>query len=278
VYTPIRFSRILDFTLAAPVPASSFQAETTAWIAEVVSNGGSVSAGRKIIVDNLIVSLKADSLWTKLDRLWLFAAEDEPSALTDLVGLDLATAVSSPSFVADEGYTGNGSTSYIDSNFNPSTASSPKFVQDSAAIGIYDRTDRTGADLTIMMGIRGAAAAELFPLSDAGPSGRFEMNGGGTPFTESNANAKGSYLVSRTASDLTTAYKNGASLGTDTAASVGVANLDFFICSGNNGSAFLPATDQAAGAWIGEGFDATTAANFATHINTYMTAVGANVY
>ena len=106
-YERIRFGRMLDFSLAVATPAAAGgdEAETTAWVAEVVSNGGTVSAGRQTIVNDLIAGLKADGIWAKLDRLWLFAAEDQPSALTDLVGLTLATAVNSPTFTADEGYT-----------------------------------------------------------------------------------------------------------------------------------------------------------------------------
>ena len=109
-YERIRFGRMLDFSVAVMTPAAAGgdEAETTAWVAEVVSNGGTVSAGRQTIVNDLIAGLKADGVWIKLDRLWLFAAEDQPSALTDLVGLTLATAVNSPTFTADEGYTSNG--------------------------------------------------------------------------------------------------------------------------------------------------------------------------
>ena len=81
-------------------------AATIAWVNQVVTNGGTVSAGRQTLVDNLIVGLKADGIWTKLERLWLFAAENTISALTDLVGLTLATANNSPTFTADVGYTG----------------------------------------------------------------------------------------------------------------------------------------------------------------------------
>jgi hypothetical protein len=90
---------------------------TTAWIAAVVAAGGSVSSGRQTIVDDLIAGLKADGVWSKLDRLWLTATENTQSALIDLVATSTATPVNSPTFAANLGYTGsNASNKYIDSN------------------------------------------------------------------------------------------------------------------------------------------------------------------
>ena len=61
-YERVRFGRMIDFMVSVPTPASEFEPETDAWVAEVVSNGGSVSAERQAIVDDLIAGLKADGL------------------------------------------------------------------------------------------------------------------------------------------------------------------------------------------------------------------------
>src|SRR5689334_9572138 len=102
-------------------PAQGFDASTTAWTSAVIGNGGSVSVGRKRIVDDLIVGLKSDGLFSKLDRMWLYAGENEPSALTDIIATSLSQKVNSPTFTADRGYTGDGSSGYINSNYNPTT-------------------------------------------------------------------------------------------------------------------------------------------------------------
>src|SRR5262245_65846702 len=94
-------------------------ADVTAWVAAVATNGGSVSSTRQGLITTCVQGLKADGIWTKLDRWWVEAAEDQPSGLTDWKALDLATTVNSPTFTVDRGFTGNGSTSYIDSTYNP---------------------------------------------------------------------------------------------------------------------------------------------------------------
>ena len=58
--------------------------ETTGWIGKVYELGGTVSSTRRTLVDALISGLKSDGVWPKLDRLWLFAAENATSALVDL--------------------------------------------------------------------------------------------------------------------------------------------------------------------------------------------------
>src|SRR5262245_26962066 len=99
-------------------------AETIMWVNAVVGDGGRVSSGRQTIVDALIKLLKSGSVWSNLDRLWLFAAENSQSALRDIKSFSAATANGSPTFTTDRGYTGTNasSTVYINSNFNPSTA------------------------------------------------------------------------------------------------------------------------------------------------------------
>jgi hypothetical protein len=44
---------------------------TTAWVNAVVGAGGSVSAAQQTRVDTFIKALKAASIWTKMDRIWL---------------------------------------------------------------------------------------------------------------------------------------------------------------------------------------------------------------
>jgi hypothetical protein len=99
---------------------SAHDPSTDAWINQVVINGGSVSNARATVVDNFIVALKNAGLFTRFDRLYLHAAENQPSALTCLVSLTLATAVNSPSFTVDRGYTGvDASNVHLDTGFNP---------------------------------------------------------------------------------------------------------------------------------------------------------------
>src|SRR5260221_11632840 len=104
----------------SPVPGVQFDPATIAWVSAVIANGGTVSPARRQVVDVLIKGLKLDGTFTKLDRLWMLCAENQVSALTDMVGLTLATAVNAPTFTTDRGYTFDGATNYISTGYNPS--------------------------------------------------------------------------------------------------------------------------------------------------------------
>ena len=110
-------------------------ASVIAWLIAVGAAGGAVSADRVMLIDGLVKSLKGCGVWDRLDRLWVFAAENRAQALIDLVGLDQATTVNEPLFIADLGYAFDGSTQYIDTGFDAAAASAPRYSRNSASFG-----------------------------------------------------------------------------------------------------------------------------------------------
>lgn len=73
---------------------------------------------RKALIDNLVGSLKASGAWAIADLLNVLAAADSQAARTNWKnpGTFTLTAVGSPTFTADRGYTGDGSGAYLDTN------------------------------------------------------------------------------------------------------------------------------------------------------------------
>lgn len=246
-----------------PAAASTFDAATDAWVAAVIANGGSVSDPRKAIVDALIVGLKADGLFTKLDRLWLFAAEDQPSALTDIIADSLATAVNSPTFTVDRGYTGNASNMQVDTNFNATTATTPNFVQNSGSFFVWSNTS---ASDNVPAFNDQSDHTTIYPNQTG--TAYFQVNA--TPYSTNAAVADGLgfYHANRSASNAEQGYKNGSSVASSAAASVAPANSKFF---------FLGAGANWAGQCCGGGFgaslDATEAGNLYSRLRNYMNTV-----
>lgn len=74
--------------------------------------------------NTLLTSLKASGVWNKLDVFYVFA-QDGGSAFATLnwknPNVNQSSLVSSPTFVTNGGFQGNGTSSYIDTNFNPVT-------------------------------------------------------------------------------------------------------------------------------------------------------------
>ena len=118
-------------------PTRDFVPDTSVavWLTAVATAGGAVSADRVRLLDGLVTSLKDCGVWDRLDRLWVFAAENQAQALVDLVGLGQATAVNEPSFITDLGYAFDGSTQYIDTGFDAASAPAPRYSRNSASFG-----------------------------------------------------------------------------------------------------------------------------------------------
>jgi hypothetical protein len=250
---------------------SGQDAATTAWVAAVVAAGGTVSSARKVLINNLIVGLKADGVWTKLDRLWILAAENEASALTDLVGDTLATAVSSPTFTADQGYAGDGVTSYIDTNFNPSTQG-VNYLLDSASAFAWDLTSRAADQKQIFGSANGANRIGIYPRF-TGDVCYCRINDDAGSL--SNASSQGFFLGNRSSSTARQLYKDGSSVGTyGSEASTGISNLNFYICGiNNNGLPETLSTDTIGVVGLGGSLNGTEATAVYNRIHTYMQAV-----
>ena len=119
--------------------SNSLDSDCLLWVNAVVTNGGSVSVFRSIIVSNFIRAEKASGAWFLTDDYWGLWGENEIQALTSIKQLRLATAVNSPVFTADRGYATDGATNYIDTLFVPSTHSL-LLTPTSNHIEIYERS------------------------------------------------------------------------------------------------------------------------------------------
>lgn len=254
-------------------PISAFDAATVAWVAAVVAAGGTVSGAREILVNNLITGLKSDGIWTKLDRLWILAAENEISALMDMVADITATKVSTPTFTIDKGYTGQDNAApsvYLDSNYNP-TINAINFLQDSAHISIWSLTDTATGLGGCTMGERGTNIFDTYldgniyiRIND-----NVESGSQGPP-----GSRIGHWIANRSGASASQAYQNGSLFSSPNATSGAPQNANFYILCNDASGAANGTPQQISVASIGGSLTSTDAANFHTRLGTYLTAVG----
>jgi hypothetical protein len=223
-------------------------------------------------INNLVIGLKADSLWTKMKAIYPIVG-----------GTDSAHAVNlkSPgtfnlSFASGWTHSSNGMTplnSYADTSFN----SSVNGLQDSQHISYYSRTNSNGTE--IEMG--GIDAGSKYSFIEARTSGisYYGMNQS-TPFiSHSDTDSRAFYISNRTASNVINGWRNGVKTATGTTASAST-NVAYQLGAVNNlvvPSNKFYSTKQCAFASIGDGLTDTEAANLNTRVNTYQTALSRNV-
>jgi len=99
-------------------------------------------ATRKQLISDRFVAGKAKSFWAKLDAIWVHAAHTSEAGRFNWLGnVYNCTPFNSPAFTTDRGFMGDGSSSYLSTGFNPATAVSPKFTQNSGCMGVRSNTD-----------------------------------------------------------------------------------------------------------------------------------------
>lgn len=270
---------------AAFVGGSSLDPATTAWISAVTTAGGTVSGTQQTRVDTLIKALKGHSLFTKLDRVWLWGGEsDHHQATIDII--NLAVGIENGNLTSTglsaSGYTSNGSTGYFDTNFVMSTG--PNCTNASANSGYY---------ITTAASVGGAASG----CSDVGSgitlslnpnnfgSAQFVINNNfiSTAVTSSNGMWIGNQLSgTETIYNFSTANSTSGSIASGASASPLVpTSAKFFYCAFNSSSSGVPSSfmpDTLAAGFLGAGLSSTDVTHFSSDLNAYMTAWGINQF
>lgn len=227
---------------------------------------------RKGQYNTLITSLVSAGVWAKLDALYMFAAADQATALTNLVSSSYgATAVNSPTFTTDQGFNGNGSTSYVNTNFNPATAGG-QFSLNSAHFGIWDLTATPQVGVVQGGSYNGTQFSYVAFQSSGNATGSLNSS---LFRSTAQSDTGGFQIVSRTDASTIALYKNGSQILTDAAnTSQAIPSLSLFICGRNSsGSLNAPTTDRIGVALAGSGM--TSADQLATYnaLHTYLQAV-----
>jgi hypothetical protein len=250
----------------------SLDKDAAAWVASVRTAGASVSDVQKRRVSALVSYLKSAGVWSLLDRLWLFAAENATQALTDLVARATATAVNSPTFTANRGYRGNGSSAYVNTGFNP-TSGSPHYTQNAAHWGLWVETAQGTATMRLG-GQDSSGVTEMAGTAAASTLYSYGVNQASGASSGVSNTALGSFHFVRTGASAIQAYHNGAQSATATNASIAIPNNNLFALAGNNaGTAFSPTDGRLSGIYAGGALTGTQVAAFHAALRAYMTAV-----
>lgn len=272
---------ITGYSSGCLASVSPYDPAVNDWISAVVVAGGTVTTARAILINNLVLGLKADGLFTKLDVLFLFAAENSVQAIIDIITPHGASPINSPIFTVNRGFTFDASTNYINTVVNPSDPGSV-FSANSAHVSAYVEAVNPTAT-----GILECMIGAKFQNSETNLQGQsnvsnvsYTVNNIITPVTVTGVLSAGMFIATRTVSTTEVLYKNGSQIDSSVIASDNaVPSNSFFVGAINSGGTALGfSPNQIAAVSIGGGLSPTDAANLTTRINTYMTAIGAQVF
>lgn len=245
-----------------PVGGVSYEPETLALVARFTTPP---TTQRKGEINSLIAALKTAGVWVKLDILYLLAAADAQAAQRNWIAdANNLTEVSAPTFTTDRGYTGNGTSSYLDTGHTPGSG---HYALNDAHVSLWSLTAAQTATTVVANG--STVRASIVPRN-ASDLLSYRLNDT-TSGTVANASGLGFFATNRAASGTKRAYKTGSLLGTNAIASTALPAASFRILGeGTNFSSYQAASMSA-------GSNLTDAENLAFYnaLHTYMQAVGA---
>lgn len=236
------------------------------------------TSARLRIIDGLITDLQDCGVWDKLDALYLFAAHDVQAARLNWKSSVVRDAVSvnSPVFEVDRGFTGDGYSSYIDTNTNAVFqyvgVDYPLYVEyqaTSATFGVYSRTGTSSA--AIDASIVGGTA--LTTNSSDTFSARMNSNEGNRVLVSNDGRAVGLFAATRSGST-GYLYRDGVLKGSGTLGTAALPTTSANFLRGDLES--LSARQLAAGFW-GAALTETEHADLNIALSIYLSAIGAAV-
>lgn len=203
-----------------------------------------------------IDSMQGRGYWTRVDEAWLLANKTSANALIGMKGLSNATIGGTITFTPYRGFTSNGTTGYINTNFNPATDGA-QFNQDDCGFGFYSRTDQQseghdfgGRDATNFTRIKSRSTANVVDTW---------VNQSVTNTSRANTSSTGFIYANRTAATVYGTYRNGVVIvSVNTGSSTGLLNVDMSLGGQNNqGVVANFTTREYSFAMVGDAFTAT---------------------
>ena len=238
-------------------------------------------------VQDLKSGLTIESLSDFFDTVWIIGGETKETSYKNLVkDAHHITTAAEPTWTALEGSRGNGSSQFLNTNYNPST-DGENFLQNNASFGCYIRTNinEDRADMGVISDSGGGnyTALKLTSRSiDNINYSRINMKSADN-MNFSSTDSRGMYIITRNGTLYTdvTIYKNKTAPSisrTGTTSSYAKPNLNVYLCAVNEaGTAREFSTKQISFVYFGKHCTTAQRDVIVDAIEAYMDANGKGI-
>jgi len=265
---------------------SQIDLDAQAFFNRVSTAGGTLSVNEKNAVNQLVLNLKSNSLWTSMKAIYPMVGASAAACAQNLKSSSFTGTFTSGWTFLSTGATPNGISAYMDTN----CLSNNVFTQGNAGFSVYRRTINVqNGNSKVDFG-----AAAIFPalpivyFKGRSGNGRFESGmwsyntAQGAFVNTLNSQTVGFYQVHRTSNTLATGYNSGTAWITSTNSNTAYTpNIprNIFLAAVNDatvGPVDFNDTEYAF-ASISNGLNSTQASNFYTVVQTFQTTLSRNV-
>jgi hypothetical protein len=246
------------------------------WLAyynRVIAAGGSLTTTEQSATLQLVLDLKANSLWTPMKAIYPMVGASAAACAQNLKSSSFTGTFSSGWTFASTGVTPNGTSAYMSTNLNPSTS----LTNNNLHFAYYSRTNISEPKQDFNASNANPATSEIFTTMYSG-SLYFTSNVFATNTASSAvANTLGFVIGNTTANNLRNIWKGGVKLATDTGINVtALPNITAILSARANPIQEFSSKQQAF-ASIGDGLTDTQASNFYTAVQAFQTTLSRNV-
>jgi hypothetical protein len=247
---------------------ASFDADALAFFQRVSDATGTLSLTEKQAVNQLVLDLKANSLWTPMKAIYPMVGASAEACKQNLKSASFTGSFSSGWTFASTGVTGDGTSAFFDTTLTPLTSLTQNSTSGSYYIGDNYITNQdiilTGGTVSFL-GSYNTTSMEV-AVNDG-------FAGAVTPTIK-----KGLFTFSRITSTQSKLYANNLQTFTNTLASAAPNIYSVKIaCLNNAGVNSRFSTNSIRFAHLGDGLTDTQASNFYTAVQAFQTTLSRNV-
>lgn len=248
-----------------------------ALFARMTATGTAPDAVHKAALNKLIVTLKSSTAWNNLDVLCVAGATQAHSLLNLKGATYNASASGSLTFASNQSLAGNGTNSYVNTNWYPGL--SGRATQNAWGFGVFVQDDFVGGDIfagavsgapnqwTAILGMSGGTVPAITLYSDLN---RTSAGAGGATAIDS----RGLIVMQRVSSSSVDVYHRGSKIGTVSSTSLAFAGaVPLTIGAYNNFGTPTGYNVRKFGGWLAGAPSASDMPVIASAVQTYLKSV-----
>ena len=252
---------------------AGFDSDAQAFFDRVTTAGGTLSATEKTAVNKLVLDLKSYSIWTKMKAIYPMVGASSAACAQNLKSSSFTGTFNGGWTYASTGVTPNGTTGYMNTNFNPNSV----FGSGYASNGSYFRTTFT-AGQTNINGVSNGSQRFDFGY-DNGVLIPFNASGSNTSDLGTDTNNIGFLLSTRQGASVVKLFRNNVLKINGVQTFTSYPSLNYFVAARNlNGTPQLISNmGSLAFHFIGDGLTDTEAGNLYTSVQAFQTTLNRQV-
>jgi hypothetical protein len=247
-------------------------ADAQAYFDRVTTAGGTLTTTEKTAVNQLVIDLKANSLWTPMKAIYPMVGSSAAACAQNLKSSSFTGTFTSGWTFSSSGATPNGTSAYMNTGLAPSG----NLGLNSSHISYYSRTNSNTTELDIGAGTTINISSLFIEARTAGIT-FFKINTDAIFLSFSDSDSRAWYMGNRNSSTTFQGWKNSVSTSITTNSRGLTANNIYIGAANIAGVASFFSTKQCAFASIGDGLTDTQASALYNAVQTMNTTLSRNV-